>query len=80
MRQQSCREKLTQILFETFNVPAMYLAIRPVLALCASGRSTGIVFDSEGDVSYVVPVYEGYALPYATVFLTDGNTALVQSD
>ena len=52
----------------------MYLAIRPVLALCESGRSTGIVFDSEGDVSYVVPVYEGYALPYATVFLTDGNT------
>lgn len=68
------REKLTQILFETFNVPAMYLAMRPVLAVCGSGRSTGIVFDSEGDVSYVVPVYEGHALPYAAVVWADGNT------
>uniref|UniRef100_A0AAZ3SD68 Uncharacterized protein n=1 Tax=Oncorhynchus tshawytscha TaxID=74940 RepID=A0AAZ3SD68_ONCTS len=37
------REKMTQIMFETFNVPAMYVAIQAVLSLYASGRTTGLV-------------------------------------
>jgi len=28
-------------MFETFNVPAMYVAIQAVLSLYASGRTTG---------------------------------------
>ena len=39
------REKMTQILFETFNNPAMYVCIQAVLSLYASGRTTGIVMD-----------------------------------
>ena len=32
---------MIQIMFETFNAPAMYIAIQGVLSLYASGRVTG---------------------------------------
>ncbi|TFJ87270.1 hypothetical protein NSK_001602 [Nannochloropsis salina CCMP1776] len=59
------REKASEVLFESFNVPAIFLAPQAILSLYASGRTTGVVLDSGDGVSHVVPVYEGFALPHA---------------
>merc|ERR1711962_65283 len=63
------REKMTQIMFGTFNMPAMFISIQAVLSLYASGRTTGLVEDIGDGVTHVVPVYEGFALPHAIMRL-----------
>jgi actin-related protein len=52
-------------MFEVFNVPCLYVSVQGVLALYASGRTSGVVLDSGDGVSHTVPIYEGYAIPHA---------------
>lgn len=35
------RERMLQIMFETFNVPCLYVAVQAVMALYSTGRTTG---------------------------------------
>ena len=79
------REKMTQIMFETYSVPAMFVSIQAVLSLYAGGRTTGVVLDSGAAVSHTVPAREGYALRHAIQrlelggrHLTDYMTQLLQ--
>ena len=56
------REKTTQIMFETFNTPSVYLSLTPELAAFASGRISGMVIDSGYGVTHIVPVFKGHAI------------------
>eukprot|EP00928_Gymnodinium_smaydae_P039803 TRINITY_DN27113_c0_g3_i1.p1 TRINITY_DN27113_c0_g3~~TRINITY_DN27113_c0_g3_i1.p1 ORF type:complete len:1272 (+),score=228.98 TRINITY_DN27113_c0_g3_i1:66-3881(+) len=58
-------ERMLSIMFETFNVPAVYVENGPTLELYASGRTTGLVVSIGAASIHVVPVYEGYVLPHA---------------
>ncbi|XP_035696347.1 actin-5-like isoform X1 [Branchiostoma floridae] len=63
------RERMTITMFETFNVPALYVSIQAVLSLYASGRTSGIVLDCGDGVSHCVPIFEGYSLPHSIMRL-----------
>ena len=61
------RERMTQIMFENFNVPTLQILNHCVLAISATGGYTGVAVDAGFDVTNIAPVYEGYALPHACV-------------
>ncbi|KAF9563360.1 beta actin [Agrocybe pediades] len=64
------REKMAEIMFETFNVPALHVIISAVLSLYFSPRpNTGIALESGDGVTRAVPIYEGHALPHAILRL-----------
>ncbi|XP_054857385.1 actin-related protein T2-like [Eublepharis macularius] len=58
------REIMTELMFEHFKVPALYLNIQATLALYASARTTGLVMDSGDGVTHTVPICDGYCLPH----------------
>lgn len=61
------REKLTELMFEKYSVPAFFLVKNAVLAAFANGRSTGLVVDSGATHTTAVPVLDGYVLSQAIV-------------
>jgi len=63
------REYTAEVMFETFNVPGLYIAVQAILALAASWTSnnsdrtlTGTVVDSGDGVTHVIPVADGYVI------------------
>jgi len=63
------REKLAELMFETFNSPGFYLGVQAVMALFASRISkdatkelTGVVVDSGAGVTHIIPIIKGYVI------------------
>lgn len=60
------REKVAEILFERFHVPAMQTVHQALLTLYAYGRTTGLVVGSGHGTSYVAPILTGDLAPLDT--------------
>ena len=56
---------MVTIMFETFQVRNVYVALTGVMPLYAVGRTTGLVCNSGYGVSHTTPVFEGFTIPHA---------------
>ncbi|KAK6460395.1 centractin actin-related protein of the dynactin complex [Scheffersomyces coipomensis] len=72
------RDKMCELLFESFNIPCIYVSIQAVLSLYSSGRTTGVVVDSGDGITHIVPVYEGFALPTSIKRLDIGGRDITE--
>lgn len=60
--QRMTREKMAEVVFETFGAPAIYIAKQAVLSAFAAGRASGLVVEVGASCLSIVPVFEGYSL------------------
>ncbi|KAL6060345.1 actin [Balamuthia mandrillaris] len=56
------RERMAQLMFERFDVPALHVCFQPLLSLYACGKVSGTVVDCGEEKARVVPVHEGKVL------------------
>ena len=59
------REKMTQLMFDKFNINAFYVGNQSVFSLYSIGKLSGIVLYSGDGVTHCDPIFEGYAIPHA---------------
>ena len=59
------REKMAEIMFESFHVPSMYVAYDAALSLYNACFTTGVVVDCGEGVSHAVPISAGWCLHHA---------------
>jgi actin-related protein len=59
----SNRKTSCQLMFETFDVPGLFVSKDSVLSCYANGRTTGISIDCGGSGTTISPVIEGFAEP-----------------
>ena len=78
MNPKENREKMTQIMFETFNVHGLYIAIESILSLYSLGKSTGIISDLGDHISYFSPIFFGCPLPHALIRFNFGGSDLTE--
>lgn len=60
------REKIGELMFEKYDVPAMFLSKNPVLSAFCSGKASALVVDCGAGTTTVTPVHDGYALHKST--------------
>ena len=73
------RERMTQIMFETFNVSKFFVSMQCSLALFSNGKITSFVIDSGEGTTYCVPIYDGYWIPHAVRRIDIGGSDLTEN-
>lgn len=72
------RERAAELMFESYKVPALFLAKNAVLTSFASGRATSLVVDSGGGSTTVAAVHDGYVLQKAVATSPIGGDFLTE--
>lgn len=72
------KEKIGEIMFETFNACGLYIEKPGVLSLYAAGKFNGIAVDLGGAVSQFIPIYDGYAISEGVIRLDFGGKDLTE--
>ncbi|KAK3090457.1 hypothetical protein FSP39_011997 [Pinctada imbricata] len=73
------REKMAQVMFENFNVPALNVSLQALLAMYGVGRVSCIVLNCGDGVTDVVPVYDGHIMPGAIKRVDVGGRDLTEN-
>ncbi|EFC42693.1 hypothetical protein NAEGRDRAFT_50297 [Naegleria gruberi] len=66
-------ERITQHMFEQYEIPGLFIANQGLLALYSCGKITGIVCDVGYEQTRFTPIYEGLAFPHAADFVNIGG-------
>ena len=72
------REKLTQLMFEKFNVQGLFISVQAILSMYSVGKTTGLLVDSGDDLTNTVPIVEGYYFPYTVTKENFGGRAITE--
>ena len=72
------RVKMAESMFETFNVPGLYIANQGVLSLLNAGKFTGFVVESGESITQFIPIFEGFCLSHANNKINFGGRTLTK--
>ena len=73
------RAKISELLFEKFNVQKCHIANSSMLGLFAYGKTSGLIVDSGFNITSSVPLYEGFPLHHASIKLNYGGEDISKS-
>ena len=57
------REKISEILFEKYNIPGLVFGYQPSLSLFSLSSTIGVVLESGDGVSQICSIIDGYSIP-----------------
>ena len=69
MNPKKNKDKMAQIMFETYKIPGLYFAVQPFLCLYSAGKYTGFVVDSGEGLTQFSAIIDGYGLPQSLMKL-----------
>ena len=72
------RHRMSELLFETFNVREVYLATQATLATFGNGQLSSLVFDSGADCTTVTPVFAGCPLYHGMSKMSIGGRDIIR--
>lgn len=73
---RKARERIVDLIFEKFQVPALYMAHSAVLSAYANGKTTGIVLDVGHSGTSAVPVEDGSVIKGVSIRTAVGGRAM----